>query len=223
MAVDEAIFRLMRENNGNPTLRLYTWNPPAVSIGYFQSSDSPLIAEYLEIGYPLVRRPTGGLAVLHENEMSYSMTGVLGQDGYPPNREEAYRRAHESIKEALVDVGLEVDMYRDEELNWKDGFCSSSWFPHDIVLRGEGKIGGSAQRRSGRLLLQHGSIALLQQVDEKHLAERVGVKFEQLLRVDLRQQELTDEELSLSEKLVREKYGTWDWNYQGRFLSLKRD
>lgn len=223
MAIDEAIFRLMAQNKLPPTLRLYTWNPPALSIGYFQDTESPAIKEYLKRGYPLVRRPTGGLAVLHKDDMSYSMTGVLARDGFPANRQEAYRKAHENIRRVLVALGFEVNLYQEEKSGHKDDFCSSSWVAYDIILKGKGKIGGSAQRTNREVLLQHGSISLPEEVDRNCLREKVAEKFEKVFGIKLNQQKLTEEELSLSEKLVTEKYEKWEWNYKGRFLFLKRD
>jgi lipoate-protein ligase A len=223
MAIDEAILRLTRRDGVSPTLRLYTWNPPALSIGYFQDSASPAIAEWLARGYPLTRRPTGGLAVLHKDEMSYSIVGFRGRDGFPANGREAYRRAHESIVKALIKLGFDVDVLRDDKPAWTDGLCSSSWFLYDIILAKKGKIGGSAQRRVGSTLLQHGSLALPGQLDQGRLIEEVAKGFGEVFGVKLCEQQLTDEELSLAEELVRGKYGTWEWNYKGRFLSLRRN
>ena len=224
MAIDEAIFQLIVENKLPPTLRLYTWNPPALSIGYFQDTESPLIKEYLKKGYPLVRRPTGGLAVLHKDEMSYSMIGVFAKDGFPANRQEAYRKAHKSIKRALIALGFEVNLYQGRKLRYKEDFCSSSCVTHDIILKGEGKIGGSAQRTNKEVLLQHGCVSLPKGVDRNCLREEMANNFEKILQIKLKHQGLTEAELSLSEKLVKEKYGKWEWNYKGgRFLFLGRD
>ena len=223
MAVDEAIFRLTRRDAVLPTLRLYTWNPPALSIGYFQDSESPAIAEWLARGYPLTRRPTGGLAVLHKDEMSYSIVGLFDRDGFPANGQEAYRKAHEAIARTLVELGFDADVFRGDKAACKDGLCSSSWFPYDIILAEKGKIGGSAQRRSGRALLQHGSLSLPGQVAQGRLTGAVTKGFGEVFGVKLCEQQLTGEELSLAAELVRGKYGTWEWNYKGRFLSLRRN
>ena len=223
MAIDEAIFKAIIENKVPPTLRLYTWNPPALSIGYFQDAESPLIEEYLEKGYPLVRRPTGGLAVLHEDEMSYSMTGVMARDGFPCNVREAYRKAHETIRNALLNLGLETTLSQEQKAATNNALCSASWLPYDIIMKHKGKIGGSAQRRSGNVLLQHGSISLPEELDRDCLRDKIAKNFGKVLGIEVAQQELTDEEVSLSEKLVEEKYGKWKWNYKGRFLFLKRD
>ncbi len=223
MAIDEAIFKAIIENKVPPTLRLYTWNPPALSIGYFQDTESPLIEEYLKKGYPLVRRPTGGLAVLHEDEMSYSMTGIMARDGFPVNRQEAYRQAHESIRTALLDLGFEAKLSQEQKPGINNAFCSASWLPYDIILEHKGKIGGSAQRKSGKVLLQHGSISLPEEVDRDYLRDKIAENFGKVLGIELELQQLTDEEISLSKKLIKEKYGKWKWNYKGRFLFLKRD
>lgn len=223
MAIDEAIFKLTVEDKVPPTLRLYTWNPPALSIGYFQNTESPLIKEYLTKGYPLVRRPTGGLAVLHEDEISYSMTGVMARDGFPYNVREAYRKAHESIRKALLNLGLETTLSQEQKTGPNNALCSASWLPYDVILEHKGKIGGSAQRKSGNVLLQHGSISLPEELDRDYLRDKIAENFGKVLGIELEQQELTDEEFSLSEKLTEKKYRQWKWNYRGRFLFLNRD
>lgn len=223
MAIDEAIFKLAVQNKVPPTLRLYTWNPPALSIGYFQKTESPLMKEYLRKGYPLVRRPTGGLAVLHEDEMSYSMTGVMARDGFPSNVRDSYRKAHESISKALLSLGFETRLSQEQKPGIDNAFCSASWLPYDIILEHKSKIGGSAQRKSGNVLLQHGSISLPGELDRNYLRAKVAENFGKVLGIELEHQELTDEELSLSEKLVEKKYEQWKWNYRGRFLFLRRE
>jgi len=224
MAIDEAIFQFMVENRVPPTLRLYTWNPAALSIGYFQDTESPSIKRYAEKGYPLVRRPTGGLAVLHENEMSYSMVGAFARDGFPENRQVAYKKAHESIKEALSAFGFEVNLHHRKGPANRETLCSSNQIIYDIILRGKGKIGGSAQKVARETLLQHGCISLPEGMDGNCLKANIIEKFEKIFQIKLKQQELTEAELSLSEKLAKEKYEKWEWNYKGgRFLFLGRD
>jgi len=223
MAIDEAIFKAIIQNEVPPTLRLYTWNPPALSIGYFQNTESPLIKEYLTKGYPLVRRPTGGLAVLHEDEISYSMTGAMARDGFPCNVREAYRKAHESIRKALLNLGLETTLSQEQKAGTNNALCSASWLPYDIILEHKGKIGGSAQRKSGNVLLQHGSVSLPEEPDRDCLTDEITENFGKVLGIELEQQELIGEEVSLSEKLAEKKYRQWKWNYRGRFLFLNRD
>jgi len=224
MAIDEAIFQFMVENRAPPTLRLYTWNPAALSIGYFQDTESPLIKRYVEKGYPLVRRPTGGLAVLHENGMSYSMVGIFARDGFPVSRQVAYKKAHESIKEALSAFGFEVNLHHGKNPWNEETFCSSSQITYDIILRGKGKIGGSAQKVTRETLLQHGCISLPEGADGDCLRANITENFEKIFQIKLKQQALTAAELSLSEKLAKEKYEKWEWNYKGgRFLFLGRD
>jgi len=222
MAIDEAIFKQIVADKVAPTLRLFAWNPPAVSIGYFQDAASPEIQDYLTKGYPLIRRPTGGLAVLHQDDMSYSMAGVLAKDGFPASGQEAYRKAHESIRKALVSLGFQANLSRQEKPSVNKAFCSANWLPYDVILEQKGKIGGSAQRKSGRVLLQHGSVSLPQGVGQDDLTDKIVQNFRQVLGIELERQQLTDEEILLSEKLVKDKYGKWKWNHKGRFLFLGR-
>jgi len=81
MAFDEALL----ETAGNPTLRLYTWDPPTVSLGYFQAHD-PIVAQ-LPRGMPVVRRITGGGAIWHQHEVTYCLVGTLGHDFYAGQRQ----------------------------------------------------------------------------------------------------------------------------------------
>lgn len=221
MAVDEAMFRVAARGDGVPTLRLYQWQPPALSIGYFQDAGSDLMREFLARGYAFIRRPTGGLAVLHENDVSYSMVGILGRDRFPPNKLEAYRLAHLSLERALSVLGMSTWLYERDSEREQSGLCSSALTTYDL-LGAKGKIAGSAQRKSKKALLQHGSIALQDFVAPQLFMTQVADGFRQVLGIELEEDTLSQEEIALAGELAREKYEKTEWNHRGRGLSLRR-
>lgn len=143
MAIDEALI----ENIGDaPILRIYGWRPAAVSIGYFQSIKEEVDLEKCsKIGVDVVRRLTGGGAVLHEFELTYSF--ITKQ--YPQNIMESYRWICEAIVVSINRLGFDA-----------------SFVPlNDIVVQGK-KVSGSAQTRRNGVLLQHGTLLLSVDVDK---------------------------------------------------------
>ena len=110
MAVDEAILRAVARG-GTPTLRFYGWDPPAVSIGYFQDAEKEVdTAACKSLGVDVVRRPTGGRAVLHDVEVTYSLIVPEENDVIPKGITESYRAISEGIVRGLVSLGLDAKM-----------------------------------------------------------------------------------------------------------------
>jgi lipoate-protein ligase A len=143
MALDEAIMEARRDGIALPTLRLYGWCPPAVSIGYFQRlSEEVHVQSCEDSGIDIVRRITGGGAVLHDNEVTYSVVASEEDDSIPLGLEDSYRLICAGIHEGLRTLGIETDISG-----------------NDIVV-GSGKISGNAQKRSSGVVLQHGSVFL---------------------------------------------------------------
>jgi lipoate-protein ligase A len=137
MAIDEALMETVGEV---PILRTYGWRPAAVSIGYFQSMNEEVnFAKCREIGVDVVRRLTGGGAVLHEFELTYSF---ISRE-YPKNIMESYRWICDAIVMSINRLGFDANFV---PLN-------------DIVIAGK-KVSGNAQTRRKGVLLQHGTILL---------------------------------------------------------------
>ena len=137
MAIDEALMETVGEV---PILRIYGWLPAAVSIGYFQSMNEEVnFAKCREIGVDVVRRLTGGGAVLHECELTYSF---ISRE-YPKNIMESYRWICDAIVMSINRLGFDANFV---PLN-------------DIVIAGK-KVSGNAQTRRNGVLLQHGTILL---------------------------------------------------------------
>jgi lipoate-protein ligase A len=222
MALDEVLL----DNLGDvPTLRIYGWSPPAVSIGYFQSMNEEVnVDECKRRGIDVIRRITGGGSVLHDSELTYSFLTKK----YPQNIMESYELICGVIIAAINSLG----------------FVSKFSPLNDITINGK-KVSGNAQTRKKNTLLQHGTILLnvdiekmfsvlkvpSEKIRDKMISEvkqRVtsldktfdemanslkkgfNEKFHATLAIDT----LSDEEKIATEKLVREKYSTYQWNWK---------
>ena len=158
MAIDEAMLTAHLHERIPPTLRIYRWNPSTLSIGNFQ--DLERVADYgkcSELGIDIVRRLTGGRAVFHQNELTYSVV-VSSEYGFPKSIMGSYRILCEGLIAAYRILGLEVDLVRDES-GLSSPACFTSISSADITFQGR-KIAGSAQFRKGNTILQHGSLPI---------------------------------------------------------------
>jgi lipoate-protein ligase A len=157
MAVDEFLLELAIEA-GTCGIRTYQWREPTVSLGHFQSADSvgdnPRLA-----GLPVVRRLSGGGAILHHHEVTYSCAVPAGHPAIR-NPTDLYETAHAAVIRVLAEAGVTVGMRGEVGSGDEAAFlCFSRGDPRDIVLQGQ-KIVGSAQRRRRGAVLQHGSVLL---------------------------------------------------------------
>lgn len=162
MAEDEAVFRENQRLGGTPTLRLFGWNPPAVSVGFFQGLEKDIDLEACrQSGIDVVRRITGGRAVLHASEITYSLAARESDPHFPSGILGRYRAISEAICSGLRGLGIPAEMQtrRIEPGNELREFCFSVPVQHEILVNGK-KICGSAQARSGGSFLQHGSLLL---------------------------------------------------------------
>ncbi len=165
MAIDEAILIAGGEGKVPPTIRFYGWEPPTLSIGYFQRAAREVDLERLrERGVGLVRRPTGGRAVLHDKELTYSVIAPENLPGMPSSVIQSYRLISTGLLEGFRRLGLSAEMVSLEEPAARNGspdsaacFDSPSWY--ELVVEGR-KVAGSAQTRQRGMILQHGSILL---------------------------------------------------------------
>ncbi|MEK8130500.1 biotin/lipoate A/B protein ligase family protein [Paenibacillus filicis] len=167
MAVDEAILTAHSEGLAPPTVRFYGWSPATLSIGYFQKAKDEIDFGALKReGYGFVRRATGGRAVLHDQELTYSMIVSESYPGIPRSVTEAYRILSQGLLLGFRRLGLAADMVQlaspeEQEKYASMGsaacFDSPSWY--ELVVEGR-KIAGSAQTRAKGVVLQHGSILL---------------------------------------------------------------
>jgi lipoate-protein ligase A len=167
MALDEELLARAQSGETTPVLRLYSWDPPAVSLGRFQKIESAVNAEACERhGFDIVRRITGGRAVLHNRELTYSIVSRIENPLFPPHVSGAYKVIAGGLLAGLANLGIDAEMVSREgrhavlvNKNAKTPSCFSSPSWYEIVVNGK-KIVGSAQRRLSRAFLQHGSVLI---------------------------------------------------------------
>jgi lipoate-protein ligase A len=239
MAIDEAILSgCGQEGEGAPagagTIRLYQWTPPAVSIGYFQGMrDEVDVAKCEAKDIEVVRRITGGGAVYHDAEVTYSLIANEKNESIPNNIMESYGLICNGLVLALKEYGMDA-----------------AFRGINDVCVGEKKISGSAQTRRYGGVLQHGTLLydvdvplmfdlllvpnekikdkMIKAVEErvtsvKHQAGEVEVKelmealargFEAALGIKLAPGELTPQEIELAGKIREERYANPEWNFK---------
>ena len=109
MAVDEAILEFVGRNESPPTLRLFDWNPYTLSLGHAQPVSDVDMASLSELGWGLVRRPTGGRAILHADELTYSICANLDNPIVSGNVIDSYRRISKGLLKALELLDIRAD------------------------------------------------------------------------------------------------------------------
>jgi len=242
MALDEAISELVRARKSPPTLRLYRWKKPSVSIGCFQKIGE-VDMEYCEQrGYPVVRRLTGGRAVLHNRELTYSISAVNGDGPFQGTLHDIYRLISKGLSDALVQCGVNAEISLEKKRNLiRNPSCFKTVSYGEISLNGK-KIIGSAQKRYSDGFIQHGSIlfeydplensrVLSAKEDEspehdgpvrclpgsitiEMLLEALRNAFEGRLGVRIITDQPGTHELRRAEKLRKERYENPDWIFR---------
>lgn len=163
MAIDEAIFRENQRTESPPTLRFYRWFPPAISMGYFQEVWKEVDVEACgRHGIDIVRRPTGGKAVLHEHDLTYAVVAKVNNPLFPPDILGTYRIVSSCIADGLSEYGIRTEMTvsgRSSEDDAIKASCFSTPSQYELLVNRK-KICGSAQVRSRSVFLQHGSLLL---------------------------------------------------------------
>jgi len=171
MALDEALFSCFDPARSLPVLRLYGWDPPALSLGRYQDAAASLRLDLCEAeGVPVVRRMTGGGIIFHAQELTYSLVCAPGQIGDDTGVKAGFRRLCGFLLETYRSLGLAPAFATDlkpagERLGERTAFCFAGKEEYDVLVNGR-KIGGNAQRRMRGCLLQHGSIPLESRVKD---------------------------------------------------------
>ncbi|HIE39534.1 MAG TPA: lipoate--protein ligase family protein [Anaerolineales bacterium] len=161
MAVDEAIWQAVAEGNGPPTLRLYAWAPPCLSLGRHQPVAEVDRKALRRAGYDLVRRPTGGRAILHIDELTYSVAVPLTDPRVRGDVLASCRRISQGLLEALRRLGVrEAAAHQSPQPPTPTGPVCFEAPAHFEVTVGGQKLIGSAQMRGRGALLQHGALPL---------------------------------------------------------------
>jgi lipoyl(octanoyl) transferase len=191
MAVDEAVLSSYADSVSPPapTLRLYSWSPPALSLGRRQPATGSHDPAYLRAeGIDLVRRPTGGRAVLHEHERTYAVIGSLSRPPFDGGVLDTYERISVALVEALRLLGVPAEGEGAGGPAPRDPgplgppVCFAHVGAHEITSRGR-KLIGSAQLRRRGAFLQHGSLLL--RADPERLSRAIGVPADASRFIDL--------------------------------------
>ena len=163
MAVDEAILESVYSGESLPTLRLYAWAPPCLSLGYSQPFADVNLPALRQAGWQIVRRPTGGRAILHTDELTYAVIAPLQEPRVAGSVLDSYSRLSGALLQALILMGLPAEAretYQDagapRNLN---PVCFEVPSKYEITVNGK-KLIGSAQARRKEGVLQHGSLPL---------------------------------------------------------------
>ena len=163
MAIDEAIMQSVAEGGSPPTLRFYGWSPPCVSVGYSQSVRKEIDLEGCrERGYTWVRRPTGGRAILHIDELTYSVVAPQGEARVTGDIITSYRRLSLGLVEGLKTLHggvVQADRMDSDGGVEKSAACFDVPSHYEVTAYGR-KLVGSAQVRRNRVVLQHGALPL---------------------------------------------------------------
>jgi lipoate-protein ligase A len=163
MAIDQAILGLHANGKSPPTLRFYQWTPPAVSLGYCQKNHNLDLAACRGLGIEVVRRPSGGRAVLHLGDLTYAV--IAGTDnGIPSAVTAAYSLICDGLLQGFRLLGIDAVMGRGVIKPPQMDICFLRGTLGSIVYQ-ERKFVGSAQTWHASSMLQHGSIILAPQIE----------------------------------------------------------
>ncbi|WP_182868938.1 lipoate--protein ligase family protein [Rhodopirellula sp. JC639] len=230
MAVDQAIAESVGQaaaSGAAPpyTLRFYTWAEPTLSLGYFQSSSdaSPRFDRIRR-----VRRSTGGGAIVHHHELTYSLT-VPARAGEHGARTDLYRGFHAAVINALHRHGIDArpNHLTPSNADGNEAFlCFARRTDEDLIVSGY-KVLGSAQRRAKRSILQHGSLLLRSSghaselpgivdltsvsLQSDALLNRIVDEFTAMTGVAFHRDALSPEEQARAERIAERRFNRDDW------------
>lgn len=164
MALDEALLDMVARGESLPVLRFYRWQPATVTLGYAQSVSSDLDLDVCRsAGLDVVRRSTGGRAVLHDHEVTYAVIAPLNDRHFGQTVLDCYRVIAEILRETLQRFDLPAQLVpgrpKGGQRNPVKAICFSAPSQYELVIN-DCKVAGSAQKRHGQAFLQHGSLPL---------------------------------------------------------------
>ncbi|MGC2064339.1 MAG: biotin/lipoate A/B protein ligase family protein [Thermodesulfovibrionales bacterium] len=251
MALDEALALSVRQGSSPPVLRFYGWKIPSITLGCFQKLADIDLEYCLAQGIPVVRRPTGGRAILHDAELTYSFSARTDLDFFSGGIINSYRNISEAFHQALHRIGLQADVRREREKGAVlagSPLCFQSSSYGEILLNGR-KIVGAAQKRWSDGLLQQGSLSYehneelmlricrvsrddlrrcmtgireaLPELDEDRLKDALTAAFEDRFAVRLAASSPSPAEIQQAEVLLDQKYLRDSWNRPSRRGSLQ--
>ena len=228
MAVDQAILESVNET-GLPVLRIYRWSPATLSLGYFQSHDDRQLHPESR-RCDLVRRSSGGGAIIHDREITYSLT-LPSTNRWAEQNTQIYRIVHDSITGAMAQYDVHTypfDSSIHQPPQSPNSFlCFRRRSDGDLICDGY-KVVGSAQRRSKQAVLQHGSILLEtsefapqlpgiqnltnKKIDAAHFTNRFVTSLCENLKFTANPCSLSDREQEIANKYLAKRFDNDIWN-----------
>jgi lipoate-protein ligase A len=184
MALDRALLAGRAAGTSPPTLRLYRWKRATLSLGRFQDVSAVDLSEARVRGVDVVRRPTGGRAVLHDDELTYSVVAST-TDGVPRGIVGSYRFFASALVAAYRDLGVETQVANATRGQSGSASCYLASTQADLVA-GACKLSGSAQVWEHGAVLQHGSFVVSRDVELEAVLLRLTAKQEALLAASTR-------------------------------------
>jgi len=160
MARDVELFNRFESGEEQQVLRIYSWQPQCISLGYTQKPEVEIdLEKAAALGWDVVKRPTGGGIVFHNAaEVTYSLVTALDNPALPKGLVPSYKKLSEAVVNALAMIGIKAEIRNTKhEIRNKSQLCFSYPAEYEIVINDK-KIVGSAQKRGRRALLQQGSI-----------------------------------------------------------------
>ena len=161
MALDESILEHIGRRESLPTLRLYSWTPACLSLGHAQPFADVDTARLKGHGWEVVRRATGGRAILHTDELTYSVITPLDEPTMSGGVLESYNRVSHALLKAVqsLEISVEVKEGKSENSETPNPVCFEVPSTYEITVDGK-KLIGSAQARKKDGVLQHGTLPL---------------------------------------------------------------
>jgi len=161
MALDESILEHIGRGESIPTLRLYAWTPACLSLGHAQPFADVDMARIKQHGWEVVRRATGGRAILHTDELTYSVIAPLNEPRVEGSILESYNRLAQALLLAVksLEIPVEIKEGKADESGKQNPVCFEVPSTYEITVNGK-KLIGSAQARKKEGVLQHGSLPL---------------------------------------------------------------
>ena len=188
MALDEALLQSVTRGTSPPILRLYRWQPATVTLGYAQSVAADInLATCRDARLDVVRRMTGGRAVLHDKEVTYAVIAPVQQGHFEGSVLDCYKVIAEALQETLISLGLTAQLVAGRRPGAarqpERAVCFTAPSQYELLIDGC-KVAGSAQKRQGKGFLQHGSLPLEVDLDllGRVLPDRQGALPEERFR-----------------------------------------